>query len=435
MDLKERSSQVAREQVNVMKVGAERSINWVTEWVKEPGNTKESGTRFLMAVGGGLGMWIVAVRESPVVILLATPVVLAMVFFFFGWKKEAEKLVEGPVEEGQTQSGVPESSPREGSPQQAPQEGEEDPEFWTKHTPRETRPVRLSKPSDVTLRDAEMLDTQPVQHPLESEETAIGSEKPQVSGVEGSWTPCWTPDTTNEDTVKIRNVDHVGIFTVTNEVSNTAPHEENPQFSGVSNDLDTPSEPDISGITKSDESQVPDLGDEPPPKYLETILKMHRNGSSVREISLVTSVPKSTIHHWLKKSASHQDTEEIRELARASERVPSSELSTPSEPGARPLPRVVLPGGWFGEDGHVQDVRFVDRAVRVSEDSSYRDNPEDILSFIRNAFLGKTDTTTDNWQVDLSSGTISGSLPDRNTTFSGFWSETGTVVIAGVMIH
>lgn len=361
------NSEVLRTHV---KDGAGKSANWLVAWVREPGNVKGSGVRVLW-IGAAVIMWFMCVRSSPVVTLVLTPLALVGVFLWFSLKDE-----------------------------EAPTPARKSDEFWEKNTPQ----VSLDKATESD-------DEQTVRPRPKTEETPAENENVQVSGLSDARTAEGDGEVTGNDV----QVDHVGIFPVTQGRPEGQPEVSEPQVNRVSGHSDTGQEQATSDITHSDEDTPEDL--------VALMLRLADKGASVREIAQATGLKRSTVQDRLKKAREQRNHKEMTTAA-----------GRATHTGGTPVPQVVLPGAWYGEDGHAQDVRFTGDAVSLSTGRS-QDESVPVMEFIRLAFLGKAETTTENWSVSVDDGTIRGSVTDQQAEFRGFWSETGTVVISKVSLH
>lgn len=427
MDLKEKSSQVAAAQKDVLKSGAAQAGNRLADWVKEPGNAKDSSIRVLWLMAGCV-MWFVCVRYSPLFTLLVTPLVLLVVFVRLGAQGPAPE----PVEKAPRKT---KKAPPEEVPTEAPEPADE---FWVKHTPSEAATVTLEKTPAVTPRDEADCPTPAVPLRPAQEKAPVSLEKPQVSPPWDSETAGGTPDVDEEVTDHDVNVDHVGIFPADEGDPTGQEDEVSPQVSEVSQQWDTPAEQATEDVTESEIGT--DQDEEASEDFAGLLLKLSDQGMSIREIAEVTGKKRSTVGRMLKKA---KDLREASEIASAAVRAKTRQeeladmvLTSPKvdpEPEGTPVLQVVLPGAWYGEDAHAQEVKFSSDAVVLGQGRT-QEEAVSVMDFIRSAFLGKAETTTENWAVSLDDGTISGAVPNRSVDFRGFWSETGTVVVRWVSL-
>lgn len=428
MDVKEKTSKMIETHRGAVKSGASAARNRVVAWVKEPGSTKESGVRVMWL--GVLGfMWVMCLVYSPGFTLGVTLVGGFVVVLKLGVKRDAApaRPVENPVP---TPVKEPDPAPVE---EVIPASVED--EFWVKHTPSEAPTVSLAKLPSLTEGDGDLGEEPTV--PLRKK-APVAIETPQVSAVRDSETPVGTPGTGEEVTDHDVNVDHVGIFPEANGASEGQIEAESVQVNDVSQPWDTPVEQATEDVTESEIST--DEDEEPSEDFAGLLLKLADKGLSIREIAEATGRKRSTVGRMLKKAKERREAEEIATTAvRAKTRheelvdVAHKAAKTRETPEGTPVPQVILPGAWYGEDGHAQEVKFTEDAVILGADRT-QEEAVSVLDFIREAFLGKTETTTGNWSVNLDDGTISGSVPGQQVEFRGFWSETGTVVIRWVSL-
>lgn len=404
MDLKTRSAQMIRDHRSAVRTGATRTADRITQWVKEPGTTKESGNRCLM-IGAAVVLWFFCVRSSPVLTLAVTPVTLLALFLWSGMKPQ-EDAPAPPAQDA-------------GSPVVAQDE------FWEKNTPREWAPsVDLTKADPVTHSEDSPPDISTVRMRPDSEEDPSHEENPQVRALPDTPDTVRTPDPDEPVTGKISTYPAYETYPVTGECSAGQEEVSGPQVSGVSGHPDTGHNQAKEEIT---ESEIPTEEDEnAPTDMVELMLRLSDKGASVREIAAATRRKKSTVQDLLTKAREQRAHKEVTASVRQAR-------SLPGTPSGDPVARVVLPGAWYGEDAHAQEVRFTrDAVVLIGERT--REEAATVMEFIRQAFLGKTETTTGNWDVSLTGGVIEGSVPDFSTKFIGCWSETGTVVIGNVSL-
>jgi hypothetical protein len=385
MNLKEKSSAAGRTYLERVREDAGKAVGRVSSWVGEPDSPKESGVRVLWILGACV-LWVLCVRYSPLFTLAVTPAVLLVISARLGRRAPA---AEAPVREPG------------------------DREFWDKHIPAEEPPV-------VAVSDEDERGTPAVQFFPESGKAPQEDENPQVSESLDTWTPDGTPGSEGLVTGYDSHVDHEGIFPVTSECPEGQVDLSKPQVSGVSKPLDTSTDQATEDVTESEIGTDDD--EEDSSDFADRLLKLSDNGLSVREIAQETGRKRSTVGAVLKKARERRD---LMEMASAAMR------ARPPEDGL--TEQLVLPGSWYGEDGHAQEVRFTGDAVSISG-ARTREDSVSAMEFIRQAFLGKTETTTGNWMVSLNGGTISGSAPEHHAEFHGFWSESGTVVISRVSL-
>lgn len=322
----------------------------------------------LLWLAAAFGLWLTCLTQHPWATLLVTPVGLVVVFAWFGLRGEP-----GPARRDDPKP------PRE--------------EFWDMHTPRD---------------DQEMAtDTVPLRPRLGKE--PVEDTNVQVNDLRDSETVSETAHGGQGVTGNDRHDDLVRIFPVASTPVSGQSESSLSQVRKVSPDRDSDHGQATSIVTESevDEGDISE-------SFVDTIMEMDDAGHSVRKIADATGKSRSTVHRTLRKARAERNADQLAQLA------------------TQGHGQVVLPGAWYGEDAHAQEVRFTDDAV---VDSSV-DEAEcvSVLSFIQEAFLGKAETTTENWQISLAGGVISGLIPNRQIPFQGYWSETGTVVICRVVI-
>lgn len=406
MSLKERGTQALKAQCENVREGAGKSADSLTDWVKEPDSTKESAARVLW-IGAAVVMWFMCVKSSPAVTLIVTPVALVGVCLWFALAEKDEPPSRDDGEEPPAHEAGEEPSRRD--------------EFWEKNTPREWSSVG---PNSVTASDGSIPDAPTVRTPPKTEEAPSSNENMQVSDLPDTRTAPDIPTGDDSVTGKISTFPTCETYPVTGACPAGQEEVSGSQVSGVSGRLDTGHNQTKDDVTESE--IIPEEDESTPEDMVELMLRLSDKGVSVREIALATGRKRSTVQDRLKRARAERARRELVNAAVRAEHVPT-------RPPGDPVPQTVLPGAWYGEDGHAQEVHFTGDAVVLSGERT-REEAVSVMDFIRLAFLGKTEITTGNWSVSLEEGAISGSIPDSGAEFRGYWSETGTVVLDRVSL-
>lgn len=414
---KKTPTDLLKEQGNIIQDGAKDTAGRVKDWVTEPDDAASVMKR-TAAVLAWLVLWVMGLSTDMLTVLPLTVFGLVAVFLVNGLRmrrsagKPSGEPVSAPEEPRET---VPVGGGEQDSPK-APDD------FWTQHTPQVVEKTRVDTHSDGLLSEMPTVRLRPREG-----HGPVDLKKTQVIDVSGVRTAVRDGGSYVSDTGHKVQKDHVSTYPaseVSGQLSGGVSGVSEPQVSGVSEvsgQLGQAVEKDMTNVTEREittEDAKPVSLAKTSPQHTDTdLVRMStREGLSVREISLRTGIPRSSVQDRLSKARREEERREILQAV---------------SPPPRTVPQVVLPGAWHGEDGHAQEVRFLEGCAEAPQDEA----TVSALGFIRDAFLGSAATTEKNWVVDLGSGFIRGEIPDQRVLFSGCWTETGTVVINRVVFQ